>query len=386
MQRPSISPSLARLRSSLWLALGLATLLAAALPSACSSDADPRPEPEPPVVVVTPPEPGAPWESLSEWNLYADLRAQEPAERVLPFEVIAPLFSDYTKKRRFVHLPEGATIAYASEGPLGFPVGTILVKTFSYPADLREPEGEERILETRILHLEPNGWAAHTYVWNDEQTEAVRLVAGKFIDASFVDASGQAVQNLYRVPNTNECKDCHQNQDSFVSLGGRSRQLDRAYDYGEGPVNQLEHLAALGWLEGLPPASERTKLVDPFGSDELSLRVRSYFDANCSACHTTGGNASQSSLLLDFAATDPESQPSSNWGVCKIPTSAGGATCGHTYDVVPGDPDRSIMICRMASTDLEVRMPPLGIRLVHAEGLALVRQWIASMPPEGSCQ
>jgi hypothetical protein len=90
--------------------------------------------------------------------------------------------------------------------------------------------------------------------------------------------------------------------------------------------------------------------------------------------------------LLDFAATDPASQPPANWGVCKIPTSAGGATCGHTYDIVPGDPDRSIMICRMASTDLEVRMPPLGIRLVHAEGLALVRQWIASMPPEGGCQ
>jgi uncharacterized repeat protein (TIGR03806 family) len=373
-------------RFGIHLALAAIVALAgtAALASGCGGeDTTPTPEPEP--VLVTPPEPGAPWESLSEWNLFADLRAQTPAERVLPFEVIAPLFSDYTSKRRFVHVPEGATIAYAATGPLDFPVGTVLVKTFSYLADLRDPTSEERILETRILHKEPAGWAAHTYVWNDEQTEATRLVAGKFVEARFVDASGATVDNLYRVPNTNECKDCHQNADTFVSLGGRSRQLDRDHDYGEGPVNQLEHLAALGWLEGLPAAEDRTRLVDPFGDADLSLRVRSYFDANCSACHTTGGNASQSSLLLDFEATDPSTQPSSNWGVCKIPTSAGGATCGHTYDVVPGDPDRSILICRMESTDLEVRMPPLGIRLVHAEGVELVRAWIESLPADASC-
>ena len=64
-----------------------------------------------------------------------------------------------------------------------------------------------------------------------------------------------------------------------------------------------------------------------------------------------------------------------------MPTSPGGATCGHTFDIVPGNPDESIFVCRMASTEIDVRMPPLGSRIVHEEGLELVRAWIESLEP-----
>jgi hypothetical protein len=40
----------------------------------------------------------------------------------------------------------------------------------------------------------------------------------------------------------------------------------------------------------------------------------------------------------------------------------------------------------MASTDGEVMMPELGKRLVHEEGLALIREWIAEMPSPESNQ
>jgi hypothetical protein len=65
-----------------------------------------------------------------------------------------------------------------------------------------------------------------------------------------------------------------------------------------------------------------------------------------------------------------------------VPTSAGGATCGLTYDVVPGDPDASIMVCRLASEESEVRMPPLATKLVHVEGVELVRAWIEELEGE----
>ena len=52
-----------------------------------------------------------------------------------------------------------------------------------------------------------------------------------------------------------------------------------------------------------------------------------------------------------------------------------------TVGVVPGDPDASIMVCRMSVEEPKWRMPPLGSLVVHQEGLALMREWIASLDP-----
>jgi hypothetical protein len=52
--------------------------------------------------------------------------------------------------------------------------------------------------------------------------------------------------------------------------------------------------------------------------------------------------------------------------------------------VVPGEPDASIMMCRLESTTPKVQMPPVGRVVVHEEGAALLREWIASLP--GTCQ
>ena len=38
---------------------------------------------------------------LSEFNFFSDLPAQIPNTDVVPYELITPLFSDYTKKKRF---------------------------------------------------------------------------------------------------------------------------------------------------------------------------------------------------------------------------------------------------------------------------------------------
>jgi hypothetical protein len=50
-------------------------------------------------------------------------------------------------------------------------------------------------------------------------------------------------------------------------------------------------------------------------------------------------------------------------------------------DIAPGSPDKSIMTFRMASVEAGIKMPELGRGLVHQEGLDLITQWIAQMPP-----
>ncbi len=324
---------------------------------------------------------GKPWATLAEWQLFADARLQVPAEGVQPFDVIAPLFSDYTAKHRFLWVPEGQTIGYREDGAWDLPVGSVVIKSFAYPVDARDPSKGERMLETRLLVHEASGWVPHTYVWDEAQTTTERKVAGTFIQAAWTDASGAARTHRYVVPTVNECVECHGKAPGTKLLGVKTAQLDRL---GADGVNQIDRLAAAG-LFATAPSGAREAFVAPEGDGDLNLRARAYLDANCAHCHSTSGDASSKALYLDFASTAPDQNPN-NWGVCKLPTSAGGATCGYTYDVVPGDADTSVMICRMLSIEGSDQMPPIGRGIAHTEGIALIRDWIDAMEQPGCGQ
>jgi len=326
---------------------------------------------------VTPAPFGEPFERLSSWHLFADARKQQPAERVEPYEVSSPLWSDAAWKHRFIHLPEGAVIGYSPTDRWAFPVGAILVKTFAYPVDARDASLGERPVETRLLVHEPDGWVPLTYVWNGN--DAALEVAGADVPVAWIDEQGESRSLEYSVPNTNMCKECHGEASTPVTLGGRTRQLNRNHDYATGSQNQIDHLAALGWLDQTPaPAAERETLPDPFGDAPVAARARSYLDANCSHCHQAGNAASSSGVYLDWPNTDSGTAAAS-WGLCKTPTSAGGATCGLTYDIVPGAPEQSILICRVKSREPKVQMPPLATKLTHAAAVALLSDWISGL-------
>ena len=48
--------------------------------------------------------------------------------------------------------------------------------------------------------------------------------------------------------------------------------------------------------------------------------------------------------------------------------------------LVPGNPDRSLLVVRASRTDLH-RMPPAGVTVVDTEGVAQLRAWVAAMTP-----
>ncbi len=85
-------------------------------------------------------------------------------------------------------------------------------------------------------------------------------------------------------------------------------------------------------------------------------------------------------MYLDWWSTDPAVADPTTYGVCKTPTSAGGATCGLSHDIVPGHPELSITSCRVHSEDPQIQMPPLGRTLVHDGGAALIDAWITELP------
>lgn len=333
--------------------------------------------------------------SLAEWNLVyvADGRLRLN-DRVEPYDLTTPLFTDYAHKLRTVWMPEGTTARYEAEAAFDFPVGTIISKTFYYPkgkgdAVLRSIDhgpGADgglamdavRLIETRLLVRRENGWLALPYVWNAAQTEARLMRGGELVALTLVDAEGGSEQFDYVVPDQNQCAGCHGTDlasKAVFPIGPKARHLNRDFAYEDGVSNQLAHWQQIGYLTGLP---DGPKPKAPAWNDvaaPLDARARAYLDINCGHCHSPNGAAKTSGMWLDAANDDPL-----RLGRCKLPIAAGQGTGDRAWGIAPGKPDDSILLYRMESVDPAVMMPELGRSLSHEEGVALVRDWIASMP------
>lgn len=314
---------------------------------------------------------------LSSYDLFDDVVAQVPARGVVPYGVNSELFADYAWKRRFIKLPQGLHATYRPDRTFDMPVGTILVKTFSYPRDMTDPSLGERLLETRLLIHGKDGWGGLTYVWNFKQTDAFLEVAGYDIVATWIDRNGNVQVNDYQIPNTNQCKQCHTLDGKMTPIGTRARHLNRDWDYADGTANQLTYWSERNLLEGAPDPSDAPRLpnYDDATTGSPRARARAWLEVNCAHCHTEGAQAWNVGLNLMASVKDP-----ALLGVYKSPTAAGRGTGGFRYDIVPGKPDSSIMMHRIMSTEPDVAMPELGRSMVHEEGVELVWRWIENMP------
>ncbi len=314
-------------------------------------------------------------------------------DRVVPYDMNTALFTDYALKQRAIYVPEGAAAVFDSEDAFDFPVGTVLIKSFYFPADLRAPEADLTLVETRLLVRHTDGWQAWPYVWDADQRDARLAVSGEVRAISFIDRDGAPRVASYLVPQRNQCQSCHEivndvGEVVITPIGPKARHLHRDYDYGgdAGVENQLAHLASLGMLVGLPPLDTIVPAYD-FGPIEalgpsaipaadVEKAARDYLDINCGHCHNPRGvQGVTSQLYLDHATTD-----TFHLGYCKRPGSAGAGTGGLTFDIVPGDADASILVFRIETEDVGAMMPLLGRSLRHTRGVELVRAWIDAMP------
>ncbi|WP_063673137.1 SO2930 family diheme c-type cytochrome [Dyella thiooxydans] len=340
---------------------------------------------------------------LSDWHVVEVHGGKlELNQGVVPYDLNTPLFTDYAHKLRTIWMPKGESAKYQPVDTLDFPVGTVISKTFYYPraADgtftdvLRTDDyshdfagqgldlSRVHLVETRILARRKDGWVAFPYVWNNAQTEATLQRTGAVEPLTLVAADGSREDFNYVVPDESQCASCH--AQDWVSrqvhpIGPKARHINKDYAYADGVQNQLEHLVKVGYLSGLPAMAGVPR--DAVWNDPkapLDARARAYFDINCGHCHNIHGAANTTGLSLIYGT--PEDR---HMGICKPPTAAGRGTGDHLFDIVPGQPDESIIPYRLSSAEPGVMMPELGRSTVHREGLALIRAWIAAQP--GSC-
>jgi uncharacterized repeat protein (TIGR03806 family) len=319
----------------------------------------------------------APKMNLSEYGFFAgNMAEQKPVDGIIPYTLNTPLFSDYAEKLRFVKIPEGRTVDYNATEVLAFPVGTTIIKTFYYPNDFRDVAKGRRLMETRLLIHEETGWKALEYVWNDEQTEAVLEVAGDTKEVSYVYSDGKKRTQQYSIPNLNQCKGCHNREEKMTPIGPSVRQLNGDFTYQSGTENQLKYWQKAGLLNNMPDLKDCPKLAvwNKPETGTLAERSRAWLDINCAHCHNPKGPAMTSGLNLSIHETNPTAM-----GFNKTPVAAGRGSGNRDYDIVKGNPDKSILIYRMESTDPGIMMPEVGRKTTHKEGVELVRSWIKSL-------
>jgi uncharacterized repeat protein (TIGR03806 family) len=305
--------------------------------------------------------------------------------------VNSPLWSDNAAKRRWIVLPNDGVhdtsaerIGFHESANWTFPAGTVLVKHFELPTDLRDSKQTTR-LETRFIVCLPyDRKYGVTYRWNEAQTDAILLEEGETGTYSITQNDGTDEPQIWQFPSRSDCITCH-NSASGQALGVRTHQLNGDMFYGETNTtkNQLKIWDALGMFDShLDSTFIQNALRSASLEDEtypLEHRVRSYLDANCAHCHQPGGNGPGFDARLTIPLNSQNLintplRPDLEGRFDLIPDSDDDA------QVVPGQTALSAIHYRLTKSQPDsAAMPPLAKMLVDQDAVTAVAQWIESL-------
>lgn len=298
------------------------------------------------------------------------------ASFVVPYEVNSPLWSDSADKTRGMVLPAGQKIhvkdcaAQPSECPFGpsdtgkwvFPVGSVLLKNFSF---------DGKLVETRLfVRFDEKNWVGYGYQWNEAQTDAT-IVNEDGLQVNF--NTGQRMVD-WSYPSRLECMTCH-TKFAGGTLGPETKQLNRDV----GGTNQIDAFIAKGMLDAPLVKPYEAALVTPYpgqagappASATLDERARSYLHANCANCHRPDADFPNQDLRFGVALKD--------MNICGLDPQKGNGGVLDAKILEPGKPMQSLVWIRMNSLENRTRMPQIGTYHVDQAGLALIGDWITSI-------
>lgn len=317
--------------------------------------------------IVGPPLP----QTLADTGAFADLNALTPEEGIVAYSVNAPFWSDGAEKRRWFSLPQTNTfIQFSASNDWVVPAGAVWIKHFDLVTN--EVTGAKRRLETRFLVKNPTSLYGITYRWEVGATNA-SLVDDDGLEEDIViwSAGDQTRTQRWSYPSRSACLACH-TLNAGGLLGFSTVQLNGDHDYPDsGPTNQLLALAHANYFQGRIPSPASLPRLVPANHPTASLeyRVRSYLDANCSACHQPGGSAPNTWDARFITAT-------ASARIIEGALNDQGGDAANRL-VSPGDLDHSEIFTRINSRGPK-QMPPLASSELDLASIELLRSWITS--------
>jgi uncharacterized repeat protein (TIGR03806 family) len=310
---------------------------------------------------------------LSQTGAFKDTAHLVPSDELIPYDLIVPFWSDGAQKLRWIAVPAGK-IKFSPSGEWVFPAGTVFVKTFELPTDARDPKLKRR-LETRLLMVQGGGSVyGVVYKWRADLSDADLLPGSLAENVPITNAAGQTHSQSWYYPSRKDCVTCHTKLSSGV-LGVKTRQMNHDFAYPSGVMdNELREWSHLGMFATPIPEAGIKDLPRLAAPDDKSRsvedRARSYLDANCSQCHRPGGTVAGFDARYD---TPLDHQELVN----------GAVLIDQGIDrpriISPHDIWRSIAYMRIDTVG-DIRMPPIDRETIDEHGVALMREWIDSMP------
>ena len=234
---------------------------------------------------------------LSDYNIFTgNPVALTPGNGFQLYELSTGLFTDYAEKQRLIKLPAGKTITAVNDGLPQFPDGTMLVKTFYYFNDKRDPTKGKRLIETRLLIKNNNQWMAGTYVWDPEQRDAALATSGSNTPVSWIDEQSTTRKISYHIPGTRDCASCHNANNAIMPVGLKVRNLNITVMRDGQSINQLQYLQQVGIMAEVNPQQFSTLPAWQNEKYTIRERVRAYLDMNCAHCHSDQGSCARSAV------------------------------------------------------------------------------------------
>jgi uncharacterized repeat protein (TIGR03806 family) len=310
---------------------------------------------------------------LSQTGAFSDVRTLTPSEGLIPYELVVPFWSDGAGKSRWIAVPSGK-IGFSRTGEWRFPKGTVFVKTFELPTDEGNP-GIRRRLETRLLVCDAAGGVyGVVYKWRADGSDAELLSDSLSEGIALTSRLGQNHEQTWYYPSRKDCLSCHNTLAGGV-LGVKTRQLNRDLRYPSGVTdNQLRAWNHLGLfaprLTDADLAAAGSLAASADVSRSVEDRARSYLDANCSQCHRPGGTVA----YFDARYVTPLDRQQLINGPVLIDEGI-----DHPRVIAAHDIWRSIAYMRIDTVD-DIRMPPVARQTIDQRGVALLGQWIESLP------
>lgn len=311
---------------------------------------------------------------LSETGLYLPGTTGEIDPRNRAFAPQYPLWTDGLLKRRWIRLPDGASIDGRDEQAWQFPVGTKIWKEFA--------RGSQRI-ETRLLwRASEAGWVFASYVWEADGSDAVLCP-----DEGVPGVAEVAPGRRHSIPSQTDCVACHGTPSGANPLGFTALQLSTDRDpgaiHGE-PLTPGMLTTRTLVEEGLLTGARADLLNRPpriVTGDPLTRSVLGYLSANCGMCHNGKGEIAALGPVIRAAdlVTDGDAVARGLVGQ-RTRWQVPGAAEGASVLVHEGLPEQSAIYVRMRSRSPSSQMPPLGTTVRDQAAVDAIARWIATAP------